>query len=158
MRKNNKFLVLINIFTVIFLLGILLSSNVNAISNVNYTFIDNVLYESDDIEFDDSFNLQNESIATELYEATYSFTDDEIGTNPNGWTVNESYGTIKVINSLDKHNKVVEIYDNSNEGYNVMNDTSMVQSSGTIELWMRTSDSEKTNNLWLSDGGGQTNA
>lgn len=156
---KRKAWLIISLFTLLFSFNCLnLTYDVNAISNVNYTFIDNVFYESDDIEFDDTFNLQNETIATEFYNGTYSFNKDEIDSNPNGWNVNESGGTINVINRLDKHSKVVEIYDNNNTAYSFLEDISMCQSSGTIELWMRFSDSTKTNNIWLSDGGGQTNS
>jgi len=136
---KRKSWLIISLFTVLFVFNCLnLSYDVKAISNVNYTFEENLFYESDNIELDDSFNLQNESIATEFYNATYSFNITE-GEIPDDWY---KFHVASVINNLDGHDKVLQLGNitATNKIYNYFPEI-----IGIMEFWFRTNDvSERT--------------
>lgn len=134
-RKKSS---IIFLFVSLFVLSCFaLSYNAKATSDINYTFIDNVLYESDDIELSDSFNLQNESIATELYNATYSFEDDEIGEFPLEWvsygetTTNEAF----VSSDYKEHNKVLTLENDTDIGLEQVIYPSNL-TSNVVEFWV----------------------
>lgn len=88
------------------------------------------------------------------YPSTYGFENDEIGSNPYDFNVWEGGGPVNVINSLEEHNKVVEIYDISNLDwagfYNIFEQG---QSTGTIETYVRFSNTNKHHELSIRDGG-----
>ncbi|KKK96077.1 hypothetical protein LCGC14_2666400, partial [marine sediment metagenome] len=89
------------------------------------------------------------------YNSTYSFEGDLIGSNPAGWTVYEGGGTVNVIGSVGNHKKVVGIDDtdavNIVNMYNIFTDG--VQTSGTVELWVRTTDKSKDFGFRLQSSG-----
>ncbi|QYW08118.1 adhesin [Lokiarchaeota virus WyrdV1] len=150
---KRKSLLIISLFIILFGFNCFnLTQNVNAISNVNYTFIDNIFYESDDIEFDDSFNLQNESIATEEYDATYSFTDIAEGEIPNGWI---KFYVASVINNLDGHDKVLQLGNITATNYIYNNFTT--QNASFMEFWFRTKDVSKRSEIDLINRTGEVN-
>ena len=71
------------------------------------------------------------------YLGLYSFTEDSVGSNPNGWTVSEGVNTYcDVIANSDNHRKVVELWD-SNSGGIVMMQDSISRVAGTVEFWVR---------------------
>ncbi|MFX1256669.1 MAG: hypothetical protein ACFFAN_02335 [Promethearchaeota archaeon] len=45
------------------------------------------------------------------YPATYGFENDLDNSNPDGWTIDESGGTVDVIAGIDGHSKVLELHD-----------------------------------------------
>lgn len=70
------------------------------------------------------------------YPGTYSFTDDVIGGDPAGWSIDETGGTINVISDLGGHNKIVELNDINADSISVSNSFDN-QESETIEFWIR---------------------
>jgi len=78
------------------------------------------------------------------YPGTYSFTEDTSGQDAEGWsdsTGSPSYAYI--IDNLDGHNKVYKGYDGGTNTVTVYQNWAASQSSGTVEIWMRSSDSSK---------------
>ncbi|MFX1427571.1 MAG: zinc ribbon domain-containing protein [Promethearchaeota archaeon] len=84
------------------------------------------------------------------YPATYGFEDEEDGTVPDGWdyrlTIPPADSYIKVISSLDGHNKVLDLNKGNTYGSHlIIGQNFSAQEYGTIEFWLRTTDvSEKT--------------
>ncbi|MBD3312796.1 hypothetical protein GF352_05075, partial [archaeon] len=87
------------------------------------------------------------------YPGTYSFTDDEVGSAPSGWTVDETGGTVQVIGDLGAHHKVLELQDTSGSGEVRAKNGFSSQSSGTIEFWIRKSSNTKYSFFNLGYGG-----
>lgn len=73
------------------------------------------------------------------YPATYGFENDEIGGNPNKWTVSEPSGAaVNIISEMDGHNNIVELNDPVTSGWvETINYDSFPRTYGTIELWLR---------------------
>ena len=74
------------------------------------------------------------------YPATYGFENDKIGDDPTDWSIAEDGGTVKVISELDNHKSLVEFHDTSGteDVWIAKNLTS--QESGTLEVWVRITD------------------
>lgn len=75
------------------------------------------------------------------YPGTYMFFDDEVDSDPVGWSVTEhNSGDVKVVAEKDGHKKVVEMSDWSGEdGFKVKNVFSSGQTSGTVEFHVQVS-------------------
>ena len=87
------------------------------------------------------------------YPATYNFKDDENGAFPEGLTdVSGTDCTVTVIASLDGHRKVLQFYDNHGVNYaEAYIAFSSGQTSGTVEIWCRTSDNTKRSYIALEN-------
>jgi len=84
----------------------------------------------------------------------YSFTDDEVGSNPTGWTVTEPSGTsVQVVSIVGGHYRVVEFYDNTAADYCWIKNTFTAQASGTIEFWLRVSANNKEFGIQMHESG-----
>ena len=70
-----------------------------------------------------------------------NFRDDADGAEPAGWTSNNdaSCSTV-IIASLDGHRKVLQFYDFNAAGVAFVKQTFTTQTSGTIEIWIRSND------------------
>ena len=90
------------------------------------------------------------------YPGTYSFTDDDLGSDPEDWTVDETGGTIDVISLEGSHNRIVEFND-STALYTIMEQSISPTIIGTIEFWVRANQTDHGFSIRLSDGGGSTN-
>ena len=73
------------------------------------------------------------------YPATYGFENDENGSDPYEWTVNEAGGTANILNELEGHKKVIELHDINSDMVNVSNYFNLIE-HGTIECWVRSND------------------
>jgi len=112
--------------------------------------IENAVYKAyiDAIGYswDENYNIGDNILATSHpkghYPATFSFEDDDIGSNPNGWTVGESGGSINVIGEKGNHEHIVELKDTSGSDAVYMYDNSMSQDKGEIEFWLNFDDIE----------------
>ena len=72
------------------------------------------------------------------YPATYSFKDDEDGTEPTDWvTNNDTDCTTTVISDLDGHKKVLQVFDDSNAGDCEMTVQFSKEADTTVEFWIR---------------------
>jgi len=88
---------------------------------------------------------------TGYYPATYGFENDQVGNNPDKWTVDESGGTVNVISNLGGHEKVVEIHDTSSGSTCQVENKFSNTVAGTIELWVRLDSTNKGVNIWIGD-------
>jgi len=76
------------------------------------------------------------------YPGTYGFENDNIGNVPSNWSDNSgSDCSVQVIDSLDGHNQVLDCYDNSDSNISAIENNFSNQSYGTIEFWIRTTNS-----------------
>lgn len=144
-------------FITSFLIGIIFIPNVNSNSiqesNIDYEFKKILPYNSYDSMERTRINLRHNNINTENYNGTYSFTNDTIGSNPTNWSTVEPSGiSIQVINNMDNHNKVMEIYDNSGSNYATAINSFTQQSFGTVEFWWYTTDNTKVSEFILTEG------
>ncbi len=89
------------------------------------------------------------------YPGTYSFTNDDLGSDPDEWTVDETGGTINVIASEGAHHKIIEFNDTTTL-YTIMEQDISPTIVGTIEFWVRAKQTDHGFSIRLSDGGGST--
>ncbi|MFX0132203.1 MAG: PKD domain-containing protein [Candidatus Hodarchaeota archaeon] len=84
------------------------------------------------------------------YFGNYTFQNDDVDSDPDGWTTSEPSGTsVKVISQVGDREKVVEMYDNSGNSAEMANDFPTKRLSGIIEFWIRTTDSNKKSHINL---------
>lgn len=143
MRKSTKLLVLLSIFAVGFLLGGLTIINVKAISDINYTFINNELYNEINPPYD-TFNLENETVISEIYNATYSFNEElgQLGTDigfVDGVTLYD--GACEIVSDWQSHDEVLRFQDDVTAFEDPQFFHFEIQStSGTREFYIGTND------------------
>lgn len=156
-QKNKKYTLLTICFLTIFsLIFIFLFTTASAYStDINYQFNTEIFLNENDIETNDSYNLRHPLIYTEIYNATFSFTNDDDGSTPNGWT-DESTGTsgIQVYDYLGYHDKVLELNDTDASNYAAVKYDFTDSESGSIEFWFRTTDSTKDNEIRIYGNAG----
>ena len=85
------------------------------------------------------------------FPATYGFESIKANECPEGWEISESGGIGKIIDLEDGHNKVFELYDDSDIYSTVANNSFQDQTSGTIELWIKLSEQQHTG-ISICDG------
>ena len=127
--------------------------NLNA-STTNWIINNGSQISTGDLEeIDDDYYLFNSSQTGEegLYQATYSFTDDDDGENPDGWIIDESGGSTNVISGVGGHTKVVKLYDTSPVSLVSLRNDFTDQSSETIEFWARPYSATITQNIRIED-------
>ncbi|MFX1391487.1 MAG: hypothetical protein ACFE9Z_15590 [Promethearchaeota archaeon] len=90
------------------------------------------------------------------FPGTYSFTNDDIESDPDDWTIDETGGTINVIESEESHHMVVEFNDTTTL-YTIMEQSITPTIAGTIEFWVRAKQTNHGFSIRLSDGGGSNN-
>lgn len=104
----------------------------------NYGFSQDTLLNVTNPTLINSTNSNYQVNYTEIYNATFSFTSDTIGNAPSGWVdADESNCESTVIAEKSKHNKVLQLYDNSATYHAQVYDTFSTFTTGTIELWVR---------------------
>ncbi len=152
MKRNRLSLYILFIISFnIFLIFNIFIKNGYSQGSTNYTFEKDIVYSSTNPIYDDSFNIRNITEYTELYNATYSFTNEIDGlnnTNINFIDSKSGNGLISIINNFNGHSKVLKIdfeASASTYGYNDFLD----QDFGTIEFWISSSDSINTIALWF---------
>jgi len=150
MKKRIILITLIcSLFIISSLIGILFVKNVIATSDLDYTFENDIVFDDNNPYYDfsyDDYNIRNQSIYTNDYNATYSFENDIIGQNPINWSDNGL-----TYQYIQNHNKIIGIYGNNNiTQVNFNND----YLEGTIEYWILTTDSDKRTNLYFWDTSG----
>lgn len=123
------------------------SNNVKGIPNdINFIFLNDIIYENNSItSYQTPFNLRYQERYTQLYNASYSFTDDIDSSEPLGWDVVDNIDTsAQVISNLSLHSKVFEIFDGSNIA-GIQSITAFPSGTvfGTYEFWFRTNDTSQ---------------
>ncbi|MEA3248449.1 MAG: hypothetical protein U9Q73_01960 [Nanoarchaeota archaeon] len=112
--------------------------------------------------WDENYDIGGNNASTfafGTYKGTYSFTTDIDNSDPAGWTVDETHGSIQIIADLGGHNKILDIHDTSNAGKPAAFyvDASTHNTDGdTIEWWMRTDDATFYSGIRFYDDGSHT--
>ncbi len=114
---------------------------INGIEYGDYAFSNNEA-EADRIQFFSDFPGTSETYidawgySWDGYNGTYSFTDDIIGTEPEGWVSDNGVDcTTTIIDQLDGHQKVLNINDSNNSDYAEIYNSFSAQITGSIEWW-----------------------
>jgi len=96
-------------------------------------------------------DLHNINFTNPFPLTTYDFSDDHIGSNPNGWNVSESGDTsIQIISDLDNHSNVVELYDNDDIiNCNMFNIFSESIVSGSISFLFKSTKDSLSDNHYI---------
>ena len=131
-KKNLLFSIIIfSLFSSLFVV------NSIGLSNINYTFDNNVIFDSDITSYKDPYNLKYQQEYTEIYNATYTFTNDIVGSIPNDWFSVGGINTVGVIDNFNGHNKVLELIDNNNSETLIIRNTIITPTNDTIfEMWL----------------------
>jgi len=74
------------------------------------------------------------------YPATYGFENDEIGDDPDEWTIWMEEDIIEVVSEVGGHKNVLRLYDSSISTQNHINQEFSAKDHGQIECWVRTTD------------------
>ena len=152
MKRIKSKILTISILFSILIIG-LFPLNSIAIDDLSFTFDDNILFDSDILEYDQSFNLRKQQEYTEIYNATYSFTKDNISSIPLNWSADIGTDTsAQVISNILGHSKVFEIYDGSGSTHINVN-TTFSSTSGTYEFWFMTNDTTESTFLYGNNEG-----
>ena len=124
------------------------------IANYNY-YIDAIGFSWDpDYEIGDNINGKNGSYFLESghFPGTYSFEHVPIGGDPSDWVLNETGGSLQVIEELDGHKSIVEMNQT-----NISSEVSMNRifgsphQSGTIEWWWRTTNASHITEMGIGN-------
>lgn len=108
-----------------------------ATDNIYYTFDNDTIFDENAPFSNTTFNMRNSYNYTQDYNATYSFENDDDGSNPQYWTLYEPDNiNIEVINYIDSHNKVLEFKDYG-VNYGLATQYFDYQTCGIIEFWCR---------------------
>lgn len=104
---------------------------------------------------DGNYTLLNSTTqaSSETYPATYTFTDDADGSNPAGWVITESGGSIQVVSSWQDHTKVLQNHHTS-YGYQHARAWFTARKTGTIEWWGGQSTNSISSYYVIHDGSG----
>ena len=128
-------------------------------SDVYYEFNKNDFFNFNGT-YDEQFNVRNQTEFSGHYNATYSFTNEIVGTNEtdigfiSSITGNDEDCTNQIIAGNTTHKKVLESYDNNAAGKNSwFHYTNPDATYGTVEYWVKTSDAGLGNHIYISDGG-----
>jgi len=133
--------------------SILIPKDVKAsVNDVNYIFNKDILFNSDNIVYNESFNIRNPQIYSENYHGSYSFTNETDYSNPDDFIITEAGGSINVIPNLNGHNKILELNDTSNTLFITAINTFSNQDIGTIELWTRQNSNSDITFIVIEDG------
>lgn len=141
MRKNKLTSILLTVLIITLSLSFL-TNNVRSASTKTYTFVNDNFANSTNPTLYDDFNVKDYTIPefTEIYNGTYSFTNDANGSVPVGWNDYSTTGcSVEVIQELDGHHKVLDSYDN---GVGAIRPITYVsnESFGTVDYWIRVND------------------
>lgn len=147
MKKYNIILIIGLIFFSTFLA--FTTPSIATPENINYTFENRSTYNSTTPLYEDSFNIRNQSIYTEHYNATYSFENQNIGDEGiNIEFLNESVGEYIIIENLDGHDKIMMSHDNGTNP-SAYSDEFTPQITGVVEFWWMVEDATDTSFFYL---------
>lgn len=152
MKKILKLLLFVSI---IGLSTILIPTSVKGFDEIDFEFQRDILLSSDDIEFDNDFNLRDSGSFGNTYNATYSFTDDPVGDNdPIGWITTESGSSdVRILADKLGHGKVVELEAGASGIARIDNLPSPKPDFGVLEYWITTDDRFKLSEMRVMNDG-----
>lgn len=148
-RKNKSGLVLLfSLFLIVLFTVNVNGNNLNsypktsALGDIDYDFSNDVMYQNDNINYSNNFNVRNSSSYTGHYNSTYSFENELNGTS--GSDI-DFYGSgsdgenFQIIDSIYNHDKVMRYFDN--DGYCcITNFYDIDVLNGTVEFWINLND------------------
>lgn len=137
-NKNFKILLIGIIIILIFFLCAIDSKGQEQIFDpISYDFNTDVLYDKDGSFEPNMYNVRQQSEYKGHYESIYSFRNDINEQNPNNFIVSEATDThAHVIDNMDNHSKVLELYDNNDAGIaEIRQDFDEILSTGVISFW-----------------------
>lgn len=140
-------------------------TNSGAIYTTGYEYFTDTLYDTYTRKF--NYNLpdikliepENKTYTEPMegyYLNTYGFERDPNGGFPQDWIFETNGGgPVQVIQSLEDHNKVVEIHDTDppDKHTGLTNHFTSKQTTGTVEFYFRTSDANKHTDIYLYEAG-----
>ena len=151
--------IIINIFLISLLIIIgFFMKPINVVSQTTdyeYEFNTDILFESNNLISNNTYNVRNQTIFTNEYNATYSFINDNIGGNIDNFTLTSSLDcNSTIIQTLDNHNTVIQMNDSSTIGTTSISNTIYTSRiDGIIDYWWRTNDTTESQNIRLYSGG-----
>jgi len=158
--KSKKYIK--SLFFLIFLLSTLfisLPSMTKGVlpDSIEYILRNDNLYNSTNPVFNEStiVNIRNSSEYTGIYNATYSFTNDDDGTIPNDWISVGGLQKGTIINNFSNHGKILQVLDDSNTETVVMRVFLNPLNDTIFEMWLaKNSTTSNTDvNILLLEGG-----
>jgi hypothetical protein len=89
------------------------------------------------------------------YPATYGFDNDTLGITPAGWIDNSGAGCSgTIISNEGGHSMVLDLYDNSGTTGVIVDNSYTAKAFGTLEFWLRSTDTSQSFQLRIIYGGG----
>lgn len=86
-----------------------------------------------------------------FFPATYGFENDLVGSDPMEMNVFEGAGSVNVVENVGGHKRVIDMYDGVNNNHDELSDVIPLQTHGTVEFWIRSTDVTKANQFTLLD-------
>ena len=142
MKYKKNILLIILIISSLFLI-LTPKSVIGSVVDIYYEFDNEVLYTSEiQNERSNSFNLDNEiSVYTDIYNASYSFTEENIGTEGTDIIFIDisAGGNATIISEFNDHDKVIKyLPDIAYNGIDNLFDADYT--SGIVEFWINSAD------------------
>lgn len=152
--KKSKFILII-ILGLLIPITLFANTNVQATTDINFTFENDSFFNYTSPVYEDEFNVRDKTnyIGSNIFNGTYSFTDDNDYDNPTNWVINdETGGSINVFPTLDNHDKLLELNDTNANSLDIETiiDLSV---SGTFEYWIQITSNTKLSYFVLMEGG-----
>jgi hypothetical protein len=133
--------------------------NAQVVSDVNYSFNSNSIYDSNNPIYSQFSNIRNQTNPTNYYNSSYSFTDDtDYSDTPLNWIFTTGTGADGgVIPSLQLHDKVFEgnkTTSGAGHSLNLEQEFESAQTFGTVEFWIQHTDVDlnHANYIFLRNG------
>ncbi len=143
MKKYKKlFVILIISMSFLFLLP-----NVKGFDDIEYDFERDILFNETEPELE-LFNVREQQVYNGTYSGLYSFTDDTVGSEPEGWISSHPVGSeIEVLESIGNHKKVVRLRDTNPTIGTICSNNFVPQTEGVIEFWYQSTATSKRSTI-----------
>lgn len=165
-KRNKSVLVLIYCLFMISLFIVNVNSNQNnlnpktsALGDIEYNFQENILYNKTNPNYDFAYNTRNQTVYTEIYNGTYSFTN-EIGLNGTDisfvdlLTYPDDDDIITIIKEMDGHNEVLKNYDEGIDTRSSFYNIFEPKTNCSIEFWFYRNQTVGTSWFYFQGEGG----
>ncbi len=148
------FIIIFSLFSSLFSVSVL-----GTLPDINYTFGENILFDDTIDSYETStpsarepYNLRYQQQYTEIYNASYSFTNETVGTIGNRirFISDDSNNITYILNNNSGHNRVM-LYDNTIAFQQVFHNINN-EPHGTIEFWIKPNRINKTSIVRIRDG------
>lgn len=154
MRNKKSLFLLLSLCSLLILM--LFPINIKGQADIPYTFNSDVLYSNDDSDSLDNrfYNMKNSSAYTEIYNASYTFTDDDNNDPPDDWVDSSGGDTSATVQErIDGHSKILELFDFSGANRYVLKLSIANTTTARVDFWFRSNDTAKGGEFRLTDAG-----